>query len=541
MKSIKFTRVIASFFLVIILSNCNKMDLLPTNEYTDDNFWLSVGNSELMVNMAYNQLYSADKMWNDEALSDNVFEGRSNTDQRVIRNGNADPSLGRFRDEWKTAYEGLKTCHIYLQNVDRVPGMDPAFKARRIAEIRFIRAYIYFRLVNFYGAVPFSTIDIDLAESKTIARTAKADILSFIHKELDEVMQVLPMRNPTAGGLDKGRATNGAACALQARAYLYESNWQKVADYTDSLMHHQDKFGSYSLFPDYAGLFTVANEYNSEVILDYGYLIDKKTWDKYYDAAPLSLGARLNAYAPLQELVDSYIMLNGKTINEDASYNDNNPYAGRDPRLAATIVYEGGQIQKPDGSVATIHIKPGSGTPDEYKGASSNATATGYYMKKYYDVKANSTLQSGLNIIMFRYADILLMNAEAKFESGQMDAATWNETIRTIRARAGFTDPEALEYPSGLSNTQMQTLIRNERRSELALEGLRYYDIVRWKAGTQYLSGAVHGAKFANNSTAYIQLDTRKFDEARDYQWSVPRSEMDLNKNLLPNNPGYGN
>jgi len=87
----------------------------------------------------------------------------------------------------------------------------------------------------------------------------------------------------------------------------------------------------------------------------------------------------------------------------------------------------------------------------------------------------------------------------------------------------------------------LRTLIRNERRSELALEGLRYYDIVRWKAGSQYLSGAVHGAKFANNNTAYIQLDTRKFDEARDYLWSVPRSEMDLNKTLLPNNPGYGN
>jgi hypothetical protein len=517
------------------------MDLLPTNQYTDENFWLSTDNANLMVNMAYNQLYSADKMWNDEALSDNVFEGRSNTDQRVIRNGNADPSLTRFRDEWKDAYGGLKTCHIYLENADRVPDMDPALKARRMAEVRFIRAYIYFRLVNFYGAVPFSTTDIDLAESKTIARTSAADILSFIHTELDEIMQVLPARNPSAGGLDKGRITNGAACALQARAYLYENNWQKAADYTDSLMHHQDKFGSYSLFPDYAGLFTVANEYNSEVILDYGYLIDRKTWSKYYDAAPLSLGARLNAYAPLQELVDNYVMLNGKTISEEPSYDENNPYAGRDPRLAATIVYDGGQIQKLDGSLTTIHIKPGSGTPDEYTGASSNASATGYYMKKYYDVKANSTLQSGLNIIMFRYADILLMNAEANFELGKMDASTWNETIKAIRTRAGFTDPEALEYPSGLSDAQLRTLIRNERRSELALEGLRYYDIVRWKAGAQYLSGAVHGAKFANNNTAYIQLDTRKFDEARDYLWSVPRSEMDLNKTLLPNNPGYGN
>ncbi|HTG54675.1 MAG TPA: RagB/SusD family nutrient uptake outer membrane protein, partial [Niabella sp.] len=261
MKHINFRWNIAAFFLAILFSNCNKMDLQPVGEYTDDNYWLSAGNSDLMVNMAYSQMYSADKMWNDEALSDNVFEGRSNTNQRIIRNGNADPSLGLFRDEWKQGYEALKTCHIYLANVDRVPNMPDAFKQQRIAEVRFIRAYVYFRLVNFFGAVPFSTSDINLAESRIIPRTDKAQILSFIHQELDEVMQILPSKN-NLSGLDKARANKAAACALQARAYLYESNWQKVATYTDSLINNQDKFGSYDLFPDYAGLFTVANEYN---------------------------------------------------------------------------------------------------------------------------------------------------------------------------------------------------------------------------------------------------------------------------------------
>ncbi len=540
MKHINFRWNIAALFLAILFSNCNKMDLQPVGEYTDDNYWLSAGNSDLMVNMAYNQMYSADKMWNDEALSDNVFEGRSNTNQRIIRNGNADPSLGLFRDEWKQGYEALKTCHIYLANVDRVPNMAAAFKQQRIAEIRFIRAYVYFRLVNFFGAVPFSTSDINLAESRTISRTDKAQILSFIHQELDEVMQILPSKN-NLSGLDKARTNKAAACALQARAYLYESNWQKVATYTDSLINNPDKFGSYNLFPDYAGLFTVANEYNSEVIFDYGYLIDKKTWSKYYDAAPLSLGARLNAYAPLQELVDSYVMLNGRSITEEPSYNENNPYINRDPRLAATIVYDGSQIQKLDGSTTTIRTRPGTNTSDSYVNAASNSTSTGYYIKKYYDVKANATFQSGLNIIMLRYADVLLMNAEAKFELGQMNAAVWDKTIKPIRTRAGFTQASALDYPGALSTAQMRNTIRNERRSELALEGLRYFDIIRWKAGTQYLNGVAHGAKFANNSTAFIVLDTRKFDESRDYLWSVPRSEIDLNKNLLPNNTGYGN
>ncbi|WP_346239125.1 RagB/SusD family nutrient uptake outer membrane protein [Niabella insulamsoli] len=540
MKHRKMIWVITSFFVVITLTNCNKMDLQPTDQYTDENFWLSAANADLMVNMAYNQMYSADKMWDDEALSDNVFEGRSNTAQRVIRNGNADPSLGRFASEWEAAYGGLKTCHIYLDNIDRVPNIPASVKEQRKAEIRFIRAFLYFRLVNFYGNVPFFTEDISLSESRTLARTDKATVMAFIHQEFDAAMQLLPSKGNLSGA-DKARVTKGAACAMQARAYLYENNWQMVATYTDSLINHQDKFGSYSLFPNYAGLFTVANEYNSEVILDYGYLIDKKTWSKYYDAAPLSVGARLNAYAPLQELVDSYILLNGKTIDEDPSYNENNSYVNRDPRLAATVIYDGSQLQKPDGSMTTIRIRPGSGTPDTYVNASSNSTATGYYMKKYYDVQANATFQSGLNIIMIRYADVLLMNAEAKFELGMMDASVWNQTIRAIRSRAGFTDAGALDYPAGLPTAQMRRLIRNERRSELALEGLRYFDIVRWKAGPEFLSGTVHGAKFANNNTSYIVLDTRKFDEGRDYLWSVPRSEIDLNNNLLPNNSGYGN
>lgn len=529
----------------LLISSCNDMDPVPTNNFTDATFWQSEDNSELVVNMAYNQMYSADEMWNDEALSDNIFEGRSNTSQRSIRNGTADPTTSLFPSEWAWAYQGIKTCNIYLENIDRVPNIDSSLKARRIAEIRFIRAWLYFRLTNFYGAVPFFTQDITLAQSKTITRTPKANIMAYIHKELDDIMQILPSKNDLAAG-DNGRITRGAACAFQARAYLYEANWNKVVTYCDSLINYQDKFGNYSLFPSYAGLFTAANEYNSEVILDYEYIPSLKTWSKYYDAAPLSAGARLNAYAPTEELVESYITLNGLPITSDPSYDANNPYVNRDPRLAATVVFDGGKWINLKGDTTTIYIKPGTGNTstekmDNYVNSNSNSTPTGYYMKKYYDVTATSTFDSGLNIIMFRYADILMMYAEAKFELGQMSEDVWNNTIRAIRARAGFTESSALDYPSSMSTDDMRELIHNERRSELALEGLRYYDIIRWKEGTKYLNGYVHGAKFANNNTSYIVLDNRRFNENRDYLWSVPRSQMDLDPNLQPNNSGWGN
>jgi len=544
-KIIKYICLVGIAAGLSVSTSCNKMYTPPTDRYTDANFWESFDNAEQMVDMAYNQMYSADKMWNDEALSDNIFEGRSNTDQRSIRNGTADPSLGLFASEWEAAYGGIKTCHIFLANVDKVPNADPALKARRVAEIRFIRAFLYFRLVNFYGAVPFFTEDITLDEAKTISRTPKATVLEFIHSELDEIIDVLPSRDELAGA-DNGRITKGAAVAFQARAYLYESNWPKVVEYTERLINEQSIYGSYALYGKYADLFTAAQEYNQEVILDYSYVPSLKMWGKLYDAAPLSAGARLNAYAPVQELVDNYLMLNGKTIQEDDTYDEDNPYVNRDPRMAATIVFHGGKWTHFDGHEATIYIKPGTGTSDAekadvYAGASSNQTSTGYYIKKYYDITATLTFDAGLNIIMFRYADVLLMYAEAKFELGEMDASVWNQTIRAIRERAGFKAGAALEYPTSLSTETMRETIRNERRSELALEGLRYYDIVRWNAGPEYLDGYIHGAKFANGNNSYIQLDNRKFDESRDYLWSVPRDEMDKNGNLAPNNPGYAN
>lgn len=132
-----------SLVAAVHFTSCNKLDTLPTDRFTDENFWDYPENAEKMVNMAYNQLFSADRLWNDEALSDNIFEGRSNTDQRAIRNGTADPTLGRFGSEWSDLYGGIKTCHVYLENVDRVPGLDAALKQRRIAEVRFIRASLY--------------------------------------------------------------------------------------------------------------------------------------------------------------------------------------------------------------------------------------------------------------------------------------------------------------------------------------------------------------------------------------------------------------
>lgn len=323
---------------VLMLCSCNEMENAPTNKFTDNSYWTSTTKAQYVVNMAYSQMYNAGRMWSDESLSDNAYDGRSVDDQRAIRKGMATPSLDIFKNEWKDLYGGIKTCHVFLEKVDLVPNMDASVKARMIAEIRYIRASLYFRLTNLYGAVPFFTEDITLEESRSVSRTDRETIISFIHQELEDIKDALPTRDQLPEE-DKGKITKGAVCALQARVYLMDSDWNNVMLYCDNLMNKQGEYGTYALFPDYAGLFDKANEYNEEIIMDRSYVPNLITWGEMVDMIPLSRGGRAVNRVPQQSLVDTYLMLSGKTISEAGTdYNPAYPYDNRDPRLTATII-----------------------------------------------------------------------------------------------------------------------------------------------------------------------------------------------------------
>ena len=525
------------------LSGCQDLDLAPTDKFTEANYWTSAEKASMVLNTAYGQLTSSGRYFSNESLSDNMYEGRGNSSEKMISSGQADASNSRFSEEWKNSYAGIKTCNVFLENVDKVPNMNETLRTRMKAEARFIRAWLYLQLTTWYGDVLLFEKDITLEESKSISRTPKAAILTFIYNELDEVEAVLPTNTEYAEA-DRGRITKGAAIALKARAYLYQNDWANVVAACEKLIGNTSN-GTYALFSSYEGIFKSENEYNSEVILDYQYVPSVRVWEEMYDLAPLSVGARINSKAPTQELVDDYIMMNGKSIKEaNSGYDESNPYKNRDPRFAATIVYHGAKWVRPDGTIQTIYIKPGStpsdntyGNVDEYIGAGSNSTSTGYYLRKNYDPTSEIGMKSGLNLILIRYADVLLMYAEAMNELGKMDEAVWNKTIRPLRERAGFTDAPSLIYPT---EGNMQTIIRRERRVELAMEGLRIFDILRWKTAENVLNGYPHGAQFGEASidNGYIRLEKRTFNAERDYLWAVPLSQKDLNPNL-GQNPGY--
>lgn len=546
-NAVKYTVAFLSGVSLLAFAGCNPLDQAPTNKFTDDTFWSSADRAQSVVNMAYNQMYSHTKFLDDEALSDNIFEQRGGPDTRTIRTGTANASTGLFESEWKWIYQGIKTCNVFMDKVDLVPDLNEDSKADMIAQIKFIRAYLYFRAVNFYGAVPFFLSDITLDQSKTSVRTPKADIIPQLVSEVESVIPVLPSRDELSAS-DNGKITKAAAMVLLARIYMYNPDlypdWaSEVADICDDLIHNQAEYGTYSLFTTadehcsaYENLFMSAYEYNSEVILDYSAMETIKQWTTFNNLAPMAVGSALIQRAPTRELVDDYLMFNGKKIDESGSgYNESDPYSNRDPRLLYTIGCHG-KIWKDvnnNGAYTEYTLDVLSNESKDKFSVGSNSTPTGFFVRKYYDMGHGPEFKQWNNIIMMRYADVLLMYAEAKHALGEFDQNVWDETIRPIRERAGFSE-DVCAYPSSLGSDQMQDLIRRERRCELALEGLRYYDILRWNIGSDVLNCNVR----SSSETGSVILDARVFSD-RDKLWSIPQSQLELVPTLLPNNPGY--
>jgi hypothetical protein len=548
----KIMKYFSLMLLCTFMAACNSLDQMPANQFTDEVFWQSLERANMMLNMAYNQMYNVDKIWQDEALSDNLIEARGVADVTLIRKGQANSSTGIFQSEWKWCYQGIKTANVFIDHVDLIPDANVAVKAAMVAQVRFIRAYLYFRLSNFYGDIPFFLTDVTMSESKTMTRTARAEVLATLHQELDAIIPELPKKEDL-GAAERGRITKVAAVMLKTRIYLMQGDMANVERYCGYLINNQAEYGHYALFTAatanysaYENLFLSAFEYNDEVILDCSYVPLTRTWDKFIDMVPLSVpSSRVTGRVPTQSLVESYITVNGLPVRSantkpdpytsDSSYDENNPYVNRDPRLAATVIYDGAKWKDKNASgsytESTINIRSGQ---DAY--GTGNATQSGYYVRKLFDPDHETDLKMSNNIIMMRYADVLLMYAEACERNGTFTEDVWNKTIRPIRERAGFTSAGALNYP-GTAN--LREIIRRERRCELACEGLRYYDLIRWdglESANNLLSGVVYGAKLTDE---YIKVETYIYTPGRDEWWSLPQHDMDQIPTLRPNNPNY--
>ena len=516
---------IISSVAIIICCSCNKkfLDRQPLDEYSESSLWTSAKDAEAALNGCYSRWEDGSWIFYMDCASDNAFNPYPWEGYSMLGNASQLTSNNTGNDKW--SFNTIQKCNWFLANVDKTP-MDESLKARMKAEARFLRAYRYYLLSQLYGDVPLVTANISTEEANKITRNSKAEVVQFVIDELTAAAADLP---DSFTGEDKGRATSGAAWALKARVELFNERFQDCITSCDKIM------SKYSLFNSYTDLFRIQNENNSEIILDVEYIAN--------DIPLYNLGVLVTESSggwwsvnPTQSLVDSYEMSNGKTINEAGSgYDPDDPYKNRDPRLAASIIYPGALYQG-------NYFDPLSPASIDYYAAYSY---TAYAPKKYTPNLSDfgDMWNSGLNIPVIRYAEILLSYAESKIELNQIDNSVY-EALNAIRTRAGMPTVDEIVYNNV---TKMRELVRRERRVELAMEGLRWFDIQRWKTGGTALNGPVYGSRLGvvDPATGHLTLtseriisEQRTFDESKNYLWPIPQREIDINKSLEQNN-GY--
>ncbi|MFT3902415.1 MAG: RagB/SusD family nutrient uptake outer membrane protein [Niabella sp.] len=523
-----------------LITGCSKsfLDTQPLDKYSNSSLWTSKADADAALTSCYSGWEDGANIVYDDCMSDNGIDQFPWEGYETFASGLSSPSDPGVN---KYDYTTIQRCNWFLDNVDKVPSssLGDALKDRMKSEARFLRAYKYWVMSQVYGDVPLVTKNISTDESKTIGKTPKADITDFILKELTEISAILPV---SYTGSDIGRVTSGAALALKSRIQLFNAQYKDCIATCQQLMQAPYSYDIYQ--GGYENLFRPQNGNNIEVILDVQYLQNDNSQWVLGAMLPNSLGG-WSSMAPTQSLVDAYETKNGLTIDKDPSYNALQPYNDRDPRLDASVVRPG-QLYMGE------YFNPLNAGSADLVG-NNNASPTGYNFKKYvaniddYDGTSYGTdvWNTGGSMILIRYAEILLTYAEAKVEDNQIDATVY-AAINKIRQRASVDMPAvtAALYPGQAS---LRTLVRRERRIELAGEGLRWYDIQRWKIGAEVLNGEVKGSLkgTVNTTNGALTLTpnsnyvagTRTFAD-KFYLWPIPQKEIDINKNLLPNN-GY--
>jgi len=482
--------------VMIMLLSCGKdfLNRNPLDQQSSGTFWKTKADADQALTAIYSYLVQGYNYTNAnntgqgwgagtpywESLTDNAYSGAFSN----VAIGAIESTTGTIQsDAYNMPYRAIEACNKFLANIVNVP-LDASVMNTYIAEVRFIRGYYYFLLTQLYGDVmlSFKPLDKDQAAYQ-LGRAPKAVVLDSVLSDLQYAAANLP------NTAYNGHVVRGAALGYQTKVYLAMRNYQAAAATARTIMTE----GKFSLYTGgYRNLFLKPGQNNNPEIMFSG---------RYQIPGAYSPAEYLYTYSssfqPLSYLVNDYECTDGQPITTSPLYDAAHPYNNRDPRLAATILvpgvlYKGGIVFDP----AAI-------------GASS-----GFLNKKGVDSTRATVIgtQSDQDWVYLRYADVLLMYAEAQNETGGPDATVY-DAINAIRNRPGVNMPA---LPAGLSRDAMRTAIRHERRIELALEGQRYFDLKRWQTDRIILP------------TVKDPSGAMRTFPLRDTLWPVPQSEIDI-------------
>jgi hypothetical protein len=493
--------------VVSTLSACKKaLDLNPTDQLATTTFYKQKSDFDEALAAVYGSMqteeFSVGLPFRD-ALSDDAYNQFNSGAVTSIDQGNLSATIGGYQQSiYNDAYTSIARVNNFLTQLAAYNGADITgpIRTQYTGEVMFVRAFMYYQLYTIYGDVPLVTQPLTLATQKQ-PKVPAAQILAQIQSDLNYGIANLSSQPYTS---NYGHACASSAQALLARVLIYAAyQGTGVADPT-MMTQVRDLSKSvltkYSLDPNYISPFRFATQATSkELIFTINFLAPNNTaaWDLYY--------GDWDACAPYENLVDDYECTDGLPWGTSPLTDKVNNFNNRDPRLGMTI-YKG-------------YVDFGNGLVHH----PSNPVPTGYGTKKFLEP---SNIPYGFSTLsqqaapVIRAAEVMLMYAEAENEVSGPDATVYQLTT-AIRARVGMP-----AYPAGLTQDQMRQRIRHERRVELALEGLRHFDLERWHIAGQVLNGLNTGI------ITYNWQD--KF-----YKWPLPQTEIDKSGGVLIQNPNY--
>ena len=535
------------------------LERFPLDNPSDETFLRTEAELDMAVTGVYNTLryngsgdVSGPFFPMIEAATDLGWD-RNTSALQVLGMGAANVDNGWASSFWSQFYRGIGRCNYILSKAEPLAAVVPEAKYKQwIAEVRFLRAFYYSLLNEGFGGVPLVTTPLTLAEAQ-MPRNTKAEVTDFILSELTAVQNDLLAETNTT---NKGRASKGAALALKSRVALYNQRWDVAASAADELI----KMGNYSLNGSYPDLFKYAGQNSREIILAVQY---QKGFAVH--AYPRFFGSRMSLghsnKIPSQPLIDAFECTDGLTIDKSPLFNVSKPFENRDPRLGYTVVLPQTRFVKyifethPDSLMTwDVSVTPARRVQNE-EATHAYATFSGYLWRKYTDdLDYPDVNNSDLNVILFRYAEVLLNYAEAKIEAGQIDQTVY-DAINAVRGRATVNMPA---ITSGKSQAELRSVVRKERKYEFAGEGLRLFDIRRWGIGEETMNGPLLGRvrnafltdapvinengtpNYANvrNKGDMRVIEIRTFRNDRDNLWPIPRLETEVNTRL-EQNPNY--
>lgn len=489
---------ISLYVAILLLCGCDFLNRSPYDSVDTSQGFQTVADAEAAVNAAYQPLQWA-KLYNMRIWTLDIIAGNSEVGAGGGTDGEETVDLANFiadadnfaaLDLWRGPSPGILRCNFVLQ---KVPAMDidEAIKNRILGEAYFLRAHYYFILVRLFGGVPLQTEPADSDSDLLLPRASVDEIYELIESDLEEAIARLPKRSEYTQA-NMGRATKEAAMAELARVYMtyhqdYE-HYQEVVTLCDAI----GEMG-YRLEEDYADLWNPAKQNGVESIFEVQYYgkTNYDFWSNENQASWLSTftGPRNSGMAA-------------------------GCYGWNQPTAEFVSQYETGDVRKEK----TIFYT-GCPTFDGMTYSSAYST-TGYNVRKFLLTKTQSPdyNTSNQNWVVTRYADILLLKAEALNEMGQTTLA--EVPLYEVRCRAGLTNRSTIE---GLSQMQMREKIIHERRMELAFEGHRWFDMIRYK--DNYALEFLHSIGKTAASSKHLLLP-------------IPTQEREANPKLTQN-PGW--